>query len=193
MKRIETTVMCAVLFVLVGTLSVHPQGVGARKRLELVYGPRVGVTYIVADPEAFDESLQQLFPDSGREYFPIVTQFGVSVEQRIRLGETESHFAFQEIFLIGGLDQNIVIPSLSVLIGFRSRAGLELGLGPNLSMKRSGEEGTGAGVSVVYAVGWTFAFDEVYVPVNLAIVPTPSDRTPRISLLTGFNFGRQKR
>jgi hypothetical protein len=188
MNRLKRAAVCVVLLVILGALGAYGQTDVPAKRVEILYGPRVGVSYIVADPDQFNESIQRLFPDSERKYFPIITQFGLSVEQRIRLGSTASHFAFQEVLIIGGLDQNLVIPSLSVLIGFRSRAGLELGLGPNVSMKRSADESTGVGLSVVYAVGWTFDLQGVYVPVNVAVVPTPSDGAARVTLLTGFNF-----
>ncbi len=156
-------------------------------RLQLIFGPRVGISYVVVNPDDFNNSVQEVFPDDNREYFPVFTQFGINLEQRIRLGGTKSHFAFQEVLVIGGLDQNIVLPSLNLLIGFRSHAGLEFGLGPNISMSRS-TEGPGVTVSVVYAVGWTFSFKNVFVPVNFAIVPTPSGGHPRLTLLTGFNF-----
>jgi hypothetical protein len=187
MKKLRGVLMCMQFLVFFGTLCGYTEVYKTEKRLEIVYGPRVGVTYIVADPEKFDESVQGVFPDGDREYFPIITQFGLNVEQRIRLGNTQSHFAFQEVLLLGGLDQNIVIPSLSLLIGFRSHVGLEFGLGPNVSMTRSSDE-PGIGLSVVYAAGWTFSFEDVFVPVNIAVVPTPSDKSPRITLLTGFNF-----
>lgn len=176
------------VFCALGATGAYGQEDAPAKRVEFVYGPRVGVSYIVTDPAEFNESVQEMFPDSDRKYFPIITQFGLNLEQRIRLGNTASHFAFQEVLIIGGLDQNLIIPSLSVLIGFRSRAGLELGLGPNVSLKRSADGPAGVGLSVVYALGWTFDFSGVYVPVNLAVVPTPSDGAPRITLLTGFNF-----
>ncbi len=160
---------------------------GGSKRATLVIGPRVGATVIVARPAEFDKAVQEMFPDPGRKYFPLVTQFGISLEQRIRLGFTESHFAFQEVITLGGLDQNIVIPFFSFLIGFRSKMGLEIGMGPNISMKKS-EDSIKPTLSVIYAVGWTFSFKDVYVPVDIAVVPTPSDGYPRISIMTGFNF-----
>ena len=91
------------------------------------------------------------------------------------------------MLVFGGLDQNVVIPSLSVFIGFRSHAGLEFGLGPNLSMTRSAD-GPGIALAVAYAVGWTFSFENVFVPVNIAVIPTPKDKGPRITIMTGFNF-----
>ena len=159
----------------------------ADERVAVVVGPRVGATYVIVDQPTFNSGVQAVFPDTGRQYFPVLSQFGVNIEQRIRLGGTQSHFVFQEVVLLGGLDQNIYMPSASVLIGFRSRAGLEFGLGPNFSLTTN-DGSVGLGITVVYAVGWTFSFQEVYVPVNFAIAPTPKDGRIRLTLLTGFNF-----
>ena len=112
----------------------------------------------------------------------------MNLEQRIKLGETKSHFAFQEVFLIGGIDQSIVLPSLSFIIGYRHSSGLEFGLGPNISTTSDIRGDIIPSISVVYSIGWTFSYQSVYVPINLAIVPTPVDGHPRVSLLTGFNF-----
>jgi hypothetical protein len=177
------------LFVVLAALPVSAQEQEETKRLEIVYGPRVGVTWVTTSRQDFDAGIQGVFP-ADREYFPIFTQFGFNLEQRIRLGNTQSHFAFQEVLILGGLDQNIILPSLSVMIGFRSRIGLEFGLGPNMAMKRS-PEGAGIDLSVAYSLGWTFSFEDVFVPVDLAVIPTPSDGNPRITLLTGFNFKKR--
>jgi hypothetical protein len=187
MKRSNLALPCILLFLCLGALVAAAQDSDPPRRLEIVFGPRVGVSYILAPFRDFDASVQRIFPDDSRQYIPIFTQFGLNLEQRIRLGNTQSHFAFQEVLLVGGIDQNIVLPSLSILIGFRSRKGLEFGLGPNLSLKRSADD-IGVGLSVVYSVGWTFSFADVFIPVDLAFVPTPSDSNPRFTLLTGFNF-----
>jgi hypothetical protein len=91
------------------------------------------------------------------------------------------------VIIFGGLDQNIVFPFFSFLMGYRSHTGLEFGLGPNMRMSRSAD-GIGITLSVVYAAGWTFSIQNVFVPVNITLVPTPSDGHPRITFLTGFNF-----
>ena len=70
-------------------------------------------------------------------------------------------------------------------VGFRSHTGLEFGLGPLVTMTRSGLEIV---LPVVYAVGWTFSFQDVYIPVDVAIVPNSSDGHIRIHLMIGFNF-----
>ena len=176
----------AITLIATGSLAVAEEGEGSR--FDFVLGPRVGLTLAVTKPEDFNASVQHVYPDSGRSYFPLITQFGLNLEQRIRLGSTRSHFAFQEVVLVGGIDQNVLMPSLSTLIGFRSHSGLEIGLGPNMSMTVKDGEPV-LSMSVVFAAGWTFSFDGVYVPVNLAVVPTPQDGAPRITFVTGFNFG----
>jgi len=172
-------------------LSVCAAVCSAQARTLLVFGPRVGMMYIFGDWAGFDSGMQVIFPDADRTYYPFMTHFGVNFEQRIRLGGTSSHFAFQEVLTFGGLDQNVVLPSLNTLIGFRSHAGLEFGLGPNFSLVNDGGA-IGLGVSVVYAVGWTFSFRDVYVPVDIAVVPTPKDGRPRLTIMTGFNFDLTK-
>ena len=191
MKRRFCLWMFVLFFISFGLTDVLAGEENEENRLTFVFGPRVGATYVVVSKEDFNASLQNAFPRDSA-YFPLITQFGLNLEQRIRLGDTESHFAFQEVIVVGGLDQGIVLPSFSCLIGFRSKAGLEFGLGPNVTLSRS-PEGLGVAVSVIYALGWTFSIQDVHIPVDIAIVPTPVDGCPRISLLTGFNFGGSKR
>ena len=190
-RKMKRTMILAVLismlvFLTVGNLVAKPGG--SNSRFELILGPRVGSSYIFSNWETFNDTMQEMFPDSRRKYIPLITQFGLNVEQRIQLGATDSHFVFQEILVIGGLDQNLIVPSLNALIGFRSHAGLEIGLGPNLSLGVDNGNPSLA-VSVLYAIGWTFSFSDVHIPVNIAIVPTPADGHPRLTVITGFNFG----
>lgn len=156
--------------------------------VDYLFGPRTGFTYVFTTQDDFDEKIQSIYSNEDKTYFPFFTQFGLMLEQRIKLGDTDNHFAFQEVILIGGIDQSIVIPSLSFAIGFRHHNGLEFGLGPNVSITTNSDDEMIANISVVYTVGWTFSYENVFVPVNIAVVPTPIDGSPRFSLLTGFNF-----
>jgi hypothetical protein len=176
------------LFFVLAAAFATAQEAAPPRRLEFTFGPRVGVSYVMANAQDFNEEVQEIFPDASREYIPVFTQFGLNLEQRIRLGNTNSHFAFQEVLLLGGIDQGIFLPSLSMLVGFRSRAGLEFGLGPNVSLKRDAGE-VGVGLAVAFSAGWTFTFSNVFVPVDLAFVPSPG--ASRLSLLTGFNFEKR--
>jgi hypothetical protein len=81
------------------------------------------------------------------------------------------------IALVGGLEQGVVLPSLSWMVGVRTRDGAEFGVGPNV---------TPAGTALVFATGTTFRAGPVNVPLNLAAVPSKAGS--RISLLTGFSL-----
>ena len=162
-------------------------GAFSQDRVIHIVGPRVGITYVITSRDDFNQTVQESFPDPDRKYFPLFSQFGVQIEQRIRLGESQSHFVFQEVLLLGGIDQSIIIPSFNFLVGFRSHIGFEFSLGPNVSFKYA-DESLEVPITVAYAVGWTFTYHDVYVPVNIAVVPTPKDGHPRLSLVTGFNF-----
>lgn len=183
MKKIVVLAVCAIL----GTaVLVH-----AQEELEepagfvFVLGPRLGVTWTIMSPEDFSQALRTALPWFTGNYFPVNSLFGVSIEQRILLGNTKSHFAFQEVISIAGLEQSILIPSLSVLIGYRDYSGFELGAGPRLSL---------SGVGVIVAIGWTFKYQGVNVPVDLHyVLPNGSGMSMgTLGLTTGFNFTRRK-
>jgi hypothetical protein len=161
-------------------------------RFQMLYGPVVGITYVVDVQGDLNERLQEMFPNPERVYRPFFTQFGVNLEQRLRLGSTQSHFAFQEVFVVGGMDQGIFLPSFSFLLGFRSHRGLQFGLGPNLVVRWTQTE-LELAASVIYAVGWNFSLLGAYVPVSLAVIPTPEDGKPRISIISGFNFEMKRK
>jgi hypothetical protein len=148
-------------------------------RFDFVFGPRVGFSYVTMDADEFTRDLQKVPMFNRDSYFPFTSQFGVSLEQRVLLGTTKSHFVFEEVLLLGGVDQSIAIPTAAILLGYRSEFGLELGLGPVWSL---------SGLSVVYSVGWTFVFSDVYIPINIAFVPDFTYGHHNFNLFTGFNF-----
>jgi hypothetical protein len=74
----------------------------------------------------------------------------------------------------------VVLPSVSWLVGMRTREGAEFGLGPNL---------TPAGAALVLAAGVTFRTASLNVPLNVAIVPSKSGS--RLTVLTGFSLRRR--
>jgi len=143
----------------------------------VVLGPRIGGGYIFQTSAAFTASLRDFYPTG--DYFPAMTLFGITVEERILLGNTRSHFAFQEIVLVGGLEQGIAMPEGAILIGYRDYSGLEVGIGPILHP---------AGFGVVAAVGWTFSYKGVHVPVDIGFTIPNAERPALLSLTTGFNF-----
>jgi hypothetical protein len=78
------------------------------------------------------------------------------------------------------MDQDVVIPSLTWMVGLRTREGVEFGVGPNI---------TPAGVSMAIAAGVTMRAGPLNVPMNVAIVPGKAGT--RVSILTGFNTRRR--
>jgi len=146
-----------------------------------VFGPRIGGSYVVDTPEKFSAGVNKLYPG---DYFPAVTLFGITLEQRILLGQTRSHFAFQEVVLIGGLEQGIVLPEGAFLIGYRDYSGFEFGIGPIVHV---------GGISVVAALGWTFSFRGAYVPIDISLIIPNKERPASISITTGFNFQVSRR
>jgi hypothetical protein len=154
-------------------------------------GPRVGCTYI-GEGTAADYIL-----DKGKT--PFVTQFGWQLETRIFTTPDETSGLAELVLLVGGLEQGLFLPSGSFMFGIRSKGGLELAMGPNVSL---------SGLGMAFAVGTSFRYHEIYFPVNLAFVPSvrTSETTVsytgkkttvitetgfRLSLLVGFNMRKR--
>jgi len=109
-----------------------------------------------------------------------ITQFGWQFEKEF-YGKGSGLAAVNEwVVLLGGLEQGYVLPSLSWLVGMRTREGAEFGIGPNV---------TPAGVALVVAAGVTVRTSTFNVPLNVAVVP--SKVGTRVSVLTGFNMRRR--
>lgn len=135
-------------------------------------GPRVGATFL--SPGVADK-LRDHQIDAGWA----LSQFGWQFEKRIKTGPTGLSAVNEWVVLAGGLEQGIVIPSLSWLVGLRTGSGVEFGLGPNV---------TPAGVALALAGGVTISKGALNVPFNVAVVPSRAGM--RVSVLTGFNMKR---
>jgi hypothetical protein len=111
---------------------------------------------------------------------PIISQFGWQLEKRFLSSATGATAVTEWVLLFGGVDQGVVLPSLTWLVGMRTARGIEVAAGPNLSP---------AGAGVALAAGVTMRVGELNVPFNLAVVP--SEHGPRFSFLLGFNARRR--
>lgn len=135
-------------------------------------GPRVGLTML-------SDGVRTKLRERDIDVNPTISQFGWQFERQF-YGKPGGLTAVNEwVTLLGGLDQGIVIPSVSWLIGLRTREGAEFGIGPNV---------TPAGVALAISAGVTFRADSFNVPMNFAVVPTKAG--VRVSLLTGFTMRR---
>jgi len=151
-----------------------------------VFGPRVGVACVVAKPNDWNAAVQDVYA-AARYYLPVYSQIGLSTEQRIALGDSRHSFVFHELLLIGGIDQNIVLPEVDLLLGIRFASGLSVGIGPNVSLRSADSDATPT-VALMAGIGWTFRLADFNVPLELVIVPLPADWMPTGSILSGFDF-----
>jgi hypothetical protein len=137
-------------------------------------GPRFGVTAIS------DGVINDLMARRGIQVPPMISQFGWQAERAFYRSDSGVAAVTEWVVLLGGLEHDLKIPSMTWLVGLRSANGAEFGIGPNLSP---------AGSALAIAAGVTFRHGYLNVPVNIAIVP--SKHGTRISMLTGFNMRRR--
>jgi hypothetical protein len=136
-------------------------------------GPRIGMT-------ALSDGLVEKLHRRSIDVRPTISQFGWQFERQF-YSKTSGVAAVNEwVVLVGGLDQGVALPSVSWLVGLRTREGTEFGVGPNV---------TPAGVALAFAAGVTMRAGVLNVPMNVAVVPSKAGT--RVSFLTGFNMRRR--
>jgi hypothetical protein len=133
-------------------------------------GPRFGFT-------ALSQGVVDKLHERSIDVRPTITQFGWQFEREFYTKEGGLAAMNEWVFLLGGLEQGVVLPSLSWMVGLRSSSGAEFGIGPNV---------TPAGVALALAGGVTFRSGALNVPMTFAVVPSKAGT--RISMLTGFNL-----
>jgi hypothetical protein len=133
-------------------------------------GPRIGVTYL--SPGETANVIDTNF----------ISQYGWQAETKIASGNNFNGL-IEWVFLAGGIEQGMFLPSISSLMGIRFDTGTELAFGPNLSL---------SGVSMVLAAGRNFTSGDINIPVNISWVPSHDDSGHRVSLTVGFNVEQKK-
>ena len=136
-------------------------------------GPRFGLTLLS------DGTVAKLKDRSIELERPFVSQFGWQFERQFFTRDSGVTMVTEWVGLVGGLDQSVLLPSLSWMVGVRTRDGAEFGVGPNV---------TPAGTALVLATGVTFRTGAMNIPVNAAVVPSKAGT--RFTLLTGFSLRR---
>ncbi len=131
-------------------------------------GPRVGFTYIA--PGTLADRLADDW-----DAHPFITQFGWQFETKYFALDNGTAGLIEAIVLVGGLEQELFLPSASLLIGVRNAKGFEFGFGPNIAI---------SGPSFVFAVGSTIQSGYLNFPINFALAPSRDGA--RFSLLFGF-------
>jgi hypothetical protein len=115
---------------------------------------------------------------------PIMSQFGWQFETQI-VSQTSGNQALMEwLLLVGGVEEENTSASLAWLAGYRLPSGVELGVGPNLSLNLHDQSTTS---SMVVAAGVTAPFGDIYVPFNVAVAFAKGG--PRFTTLIGWIIG----
>jgi len=135
-------------------------------------GPRFGMTML-------SDGVVKALADRDVSVSSTISQFGWQFEKQFYSKASGVTALNEWVVLVGGLDQSVVIPSVSWLVGLRTKEGAEFGVGPNV---------TPAGAALVIAAGVTFRAGVLNIPMNFAVVPTKEGT--RVTVLTGFTMRR---
>lgn len=144
-------------------------------------GPRFGVTYVPEDTELY-ESLQR--EDMGQ----VVSQFGWHFERRVIPSGGGPQFVVEFVPMLAGVEYGKFIPNLTLAMGVRMPNGFEFGMGPNFFLVTDEESDVQARTSLVMALGKSFSYGGVSIPVNIAVATAPEGN--RISLVFGYAIGK---
>jgi len=176
----------------------------ASAQIQQLAGPRIGMTLITAGSTAdflhkgfdyvqYEDEYENAEHKLGETGSAFTTQYGWQWESRFADGGGEVVGIVEWIALVAGMEQGKFLPSLTSVIGARTVNGLEIGVGPSLSL---------TGVGMVFAIGKNFQSGSLNMPVNLVFMPgknTDSDINgedytyssgARISLMVGFNLAK---
>ena len=94
-------------------------------------GPRSGFTYFTGQA---GNVLQKKRSEGGYNSYPVMFQFGYQFEMQY-LNEGNYQALFEFVPTISGFNQNIFIPSITIMNGFRNnKNGWEIAFGPTLSI-----------------------------------------------------------
>lgn len=107
-------------------------GVSAEEAPKTLYkhGPRVGMTFVTGE---FADKLKEK-----HDAEPLFSQFGWQFEQIMPAGgEKGLSVVWEEILLVGGLDQSLIVPGFTFMLGLRTSPGFEFGVGPNILLNFS--------------------------------------------------------
>jgi hypothetical protein len=146
------------------------QAVSEWKRTVDYSGPRFGFTYL---PDAVVDSLKNHDIDVGQT----ISQFGWQLEHEIHVTPEGPMVLNEWVFLAGGLEKGVFLPSVTWLVGARGRSGNEVGFGPNVSV---------AGVGLALAAGVNMNSGGLHFPMNVAAASSKGGI--RVSFLTGFTL-----
>jgi hypothetical protein len=106
--------------------------------------------------------------------------FGWHSENQVASGSRGPWLLVERVFLLGGLEDDVIMPSFSLVFGMRMPSGFEFGVGPSVGIGPMGMN-----TAIVLAAGNSFRLGGIRMPVNLALT-FDRDGHNRLSLVTGW-------
>jgi hypothetical protein len=135
-------------------------------------GPRLGFTVIPGNSELTENLKEQ---NVGR----VLSQFGWHFEYQIVPNIEGPCFIIEFIPLVAGVEYGKIIPSTTLGFGIRFPNGIEFGMGPNVMAQPKNVTS-----ALMIAVGKSFDFGGVSIPLNLALTTNPKGY--RVSFIFGY-------
>ena len=140
-------------------------------------GPRLGLTYVPGNG-----TLKQALRD--KQIGSTLSQFGWQFEYLVIPQGGGPSFVVQFVPLVAAVEYGTLIPSASLALGVRMPNGVEFGLGPNLLIGGN----KGVNTALVAAVGKSFNYGGVSIPLDLVLATSPDGN--RISIVFGYAIRR---
>ena len=144
-------------------------------QIQSMAGPRIGATFLGAGGTA-DYLLDKTDGPSA-----FTTQYGWQWESRFASGSNITGLV-EWVVVMGGMEHGKFLPSINSIVGFRNSEGIEMGMGPSLSL---------GGIGMVFAFGKTVKSGELNIPINLVVSPPKDNSGLAISVLIGFNMRKE--
>lgn len=133
-------------------------------------GPRVGGTIVTPGATSFfiqegdipgSDNTWNANYEAWEKSSSFITQYGWQLETKFI--DSEDFAGLVEwVFLVGGMEKGLFLPSVSSLFGMRTKSGFEAAFGSNVSL---------SGVAMVLAVGISIKTGDLNIPINLSFVP----------------------
>ncbi len=146
-------------------------------------GPRFGLTYVGIK----EELLERLPPG---EFHRVISQFGWHFEYQIAPEGGGPQFVLQAVPMVAGVEHGYFIPNVTFAVGIRLPGGFESGIGPNIQLPKNLERGGRVTSALLLAVGRTFHYGGVSVPINVAYAINPNGN--RLSFILGYAIQRTR-
>ena len=144
-------------------------------------GPRFGMTYVAGDGELY-QNLEK--NDMGR----VVSQFGWHFERQVIPDGGGPQFVVEFVPMLAAVEYGKFIPNFTLAMGIRMPRGWEFGMGPNFFVSRDTEDEVRVRTSLLIAVGRSFRYGGVSIPINIAAATSPEGN--RYSLVFGYAIGK---